>query len=398
MSFMAALSCVVSTTAAAQRPKSPAAPSGWSDFIQKFDSYADTNRIVGASAVFIRDGKVVTRHHYGLADKATGRRVDERTLFHWGSITKTITGIAVLQLRDRGQLKLDDPVTRWIPELRLIHDPHGSADSITIRMLLAHTSGLQGGTWPWTQGRAWEPFEPTTWNQLVAMMPYQQLRFKPGSRYAYSNPAFIYLARIVEAITGDQYMNYVQKHIFAPLNLSRSYFGTTPYYLAPDRSHGYDISRDSTGADVVTDNGADFDPGITIPNGGWNAPVADLATYVAFLTGSAPDSATRTRHESVLSRASLEEMWRPVIATARDSHTGLQGSRGLSFLVETDSVRTIVGHTGTQAGYEGFLHFDPARHTGFVMVFNTTTDGDVEGRDAARFGAMMRSAYELLRQ
>lgn len=94
-------------------------------------------------------------------------------------------------------------------------------------------------------------------------------------------------------------MNYVQKHIFAPLNLSRSYFGTTPYYLARDRSHGYDISGDSAGrGDVVTDNRAEFDPGITIPNSGWNAPVSDLATYVAFLTGAAapiprPDRAMR---------------------------------------------------------------------------------------------------------
>lgn len=98
----------------------------------------------------------------------------------------------------------------------------------------------------------------------------------------------------------------------------------------------------------------------------------------------------------MLSRASLEEMWRPVIATARDTHTGLSGARGLSFQVETDSVRTYVGHTGTQAGYEGFVHFDAARRTGFVLVFNTTTDGDAVGRDAGRFDAMMRAAYGLL--
>lgn len=157
MSRLAAgLLCVLVTTAQAQRPKAPAVPQGWTDFVEKVDAYADTNRIVGASAAFVRDGKILARHDYGFADRATGRRVDERTLFHWGSITKTLTGIAIMQLRDQGKLNLDDPATRWIPELRLIHDSYGSPDSITIRMLLAHTSGLQGGTWPWTQGRAWE--------------------------------------------------------------------------------------------------------------------------------------------------------------------------------------------------------------------------------------------------
>ena len=91
-------------------------------------------------------------------------------------------------------------------------------------MLLSHTAGFQNGTWPYGNGKPWEPFEPTTWNQLVAMMPYQQLRFKPGSRYGYSNPGFIYLARVIEQITGDPWDAYVQKNIFAPLELSRSYF------------------------------------------------------------------------------------------------------------------------------------------------------------------------------
>ena len=108
-----------------------------------------------------------------------------------------------MQLRDRGKLSLDDKVTRWVPELREIHDPYGMIDSITIRMLLSHSSGFQNATWPYGNGEPWEPFEPTTWNQLVAMMPYQQLLFKPGSKYSYSNPGFIYLARIIEKMSGD---------------------------------------------------------------------------------------------------------------------------------------------------------------------------------------------------
>src|SRR2546430_5887629 len=137
--------------------------------------------------------------------------LDERTIFHWGSITKTLTAVAVMQLRDRKRVSLDERVTQYIPELRQVHDPFGSMDDVTIRMLLSHSAGFQNPTWPYKAGKSWEPFEPTRWEQLAAMLPYQEVAFAPGSRYSYSNPGFIYLARIIEQLTGDPYQSYVYK-------------------------------------------------------------------------------------------------------------------------------------------------------------------------------------------
>ena len=210
-----------------------------------------------------------------------------------------------MQLRERGKLSLDDRVTRYIPELRQVHDTFGSMDAITIRMLLSHAAGLQNPTWPYKAGKPWEPFEPTRWEQLVAMMPYQELLFRPGSRYSYSNPGFIYLARILEQVTDDPYQSYIYKNLWLPLGMTQSYFGATPYALAAQRSNNYDVVRDSAGREAVVANGRDFDPGITIPNGGWNAPLGDVARWVAFLAGT-------PANDTVLARGSLEEMWRPV--------------------------------------------------------------------------------------
>ena len=284
------------------------APAGWSEFTRTFQTYVDSDYVVGASVVLMKNGRVVGRYNAGQANRAANVPVDSQTIFHWGSITKSLTAIAIMQLRDRGKLTLDDKIVRWVPELRAIHDPWNMIDSITIRMLLSHTAGFQNGTWPWGNNTPWEPFEPTTWNQLVAMMPYSELVFKPGSRYGYSNPGFIYLARVVEAITGDPWDAYVQKNIFAPLELTRSYFRGTPYYLAAHRSHNYNIRRDSSGRHTVTDNGPDFDPGITSPNGAWNAPLADLVKYTAFLTNAILPGMSRERYDVVLKRSSLEEM------------------------------------------------------------------------------------------
>ncbi len=371
-------------------------PNGWANFTRLLEAYTDSDHIVGASALVMRDGKIVTRHNVGFADRTSAKRVDDRSIFHWGSVTKTLTAISIMQLRDRGKLSLDDKVTRWVPELRLMHDPYGMIDSITIRMLMSHSAGFQNGTWPYGSGEAWEPFEPTEWAQLVAMMPYQQLHFKPGTKYSYSNPGFIYLARIIEKITGDPWATYVQKNVLSPLGLDRSYFGGTPYYLAADRSHNYYVARDSvTKRDSVIDNGADFDPGITIPNGGWNSPLDDLATYLAFLTNAPGGRLPRERYDVILTRSSLEEMWRPVVKT-----TGGYGSEndwmGLSFFGMKQGDVTILGHTGSQAGFRCFMYFDPVKRTAVLVVFNTSAQRSSPGARAAQ-KTMTEAALGLLR-
>jgi len=352
-------------------------PPAWTDFTRLFDSSVDRDRIVGASVLLVQDGRVQARHEHGLADREKARQVNEHTIFHYGSITKTLTAIAIMQLRDRRKLSLDDQVTRYIPELRLVHDPYGSMDNVTIRMLLSHSAGFQNPTWPYKQGKPWEPFEPTTWNQLVAMMPYQEVLFQPGSRFSYSNPGFIYLARIIEQLSGDSWETYVQKNIFAPLGLTHSYFGVTPYYLEADRSHNYTRARDAAGKETVADNGADFDPGITIPNGGWNAPLGDLAIYLAFLTNATHgDAATQQRYDTVLKRSSLEEMWRPLypVPPARNAPAGQTESMGLSFFVVPRGRATLIGHTGGQAGFLAFIYLNPANGKAVVAAFNTSSD------------------------
>jgi CubicO group peptidase (beta-lactamase class C family) len=336
-------------------------------------------------------GRIAARHDYGWADRALNQRTDTTAIYHWASITKTLTAIAIMQLRDRGRLSLDDRVTTWVPELRQIHDPSGGGiDRITIRMLLGHSAGFQNGTWPYGQGRPWEPFEPTRWEQLVAMMPYQQLLFVPDSRYGYSNPGYIYLARVIESVTGDAWQTYVQKNIFAPLGLTRSYFGVTPYHLAPFRSNNYTLVADSAGRESVVANGRDFDPGITIPNGGWNAPLGDLARYVAFLTGAA-------RNDTVLSRGSLEEMWRARFSATEpvatdDAHPD---SVGLSFFVLWRGGKRFVGHTGHQAGFRSFFYLDPRSGAAVVAVFNTTNSARNDASEAG-FRAIRDAALEML--
>ncbi|MBU6364884.1 MAG: beta-lactamase family protein [Gemmatimonadetes bacterium] len=346
----------------------------------------EADGIVGASAVAVHRGQVVARVAVGYQDRDARVPVDTNTLFHWGSITKTLTAVAVMQQVQRGRLSLDHPVVRDLPELRRIHDPFGGVERITVRMLLSHSAGFRNGTWPYAQGAPWEPFEPTTWEQLVAMMPYQQLLFPPGERYGYSNPAYVYLARLVEQRTGDPWDSYIHKNLFTPLGLTRSYFRGTPVHLVKHRGYGYTVVRDSTapGGTRLAATGPDFDPGITTPNGGWNAPVGELARYVAWLTGVLRTEAT----DAVLSREALELMWRPVVPMAEGYEASPDQGIGLGFFVRQRGAQRIVGHTGFQGGYRSFFYFDPESTRGIVVAFNTTNEVRPDTAGYARVHAL----------
>jgi CubicO group peptidase (beta-lactamase class C family) len=369
------------------------APAGWTAFTAALDAYARGDSVVGASVVVLRAGRVLARHSFGLGDRERRVPPDSDAVYHWASVTKTLTAVAVMQLRDRGRLTLDDPITRYVPELRQVHDRFGSMDQVTLRMLLSHSSGLQNPTWPYGEGRPWEPFEPTRWEQLVSMMPYQELAFAPGSRFGYSNPAFIYLARAVEALTGDPWAVYVQKNIWTPLGMTRSFVGVSPYHLAGRRAASYTFRADG-GREQVESNPREFDPGITIPNGGWNAPVADLVTWVAFLAhADRGDTSLARRYDGVLRHATLEEMWRPVVPLAAGGN--LAEAFGLSFYLYRRGDRTIVGHTGEQSGFRSFFYLDPVSTTAVIGVLNTSNQ--VRPDDSNRgWDALTHRAVELV--
>ena len=334
-------------------------------FRETFRQELDRAGIAGGSFMFISSNNVDVNQHYGLANIEKNQNVDSDTIFHWASNTKPFTGIAIMQLREKGRLRLSDPVTKYLPELRKIHNSFGSMDDITIEHLLTHSGGFRGGTWPWRNNKPWEPFEPTEWSQLVAMFPFTEVLFKPGSRYSYSNPGIIYLGRIIEEISGESYESYIEKNIFRPLGMTRSYFDTTPPQLLKYRSHSYYIENGKR-----TEGRFDADTGITVSNSGLNAPISDMARYVQFLLG---DPAQQTAYSEVLARRSLEEMWVPRLKAGVDSNgtPGFTTDIGLIFFIDARNGRKLIGHGGDQNGFLSYIDFDPVKKTASIIVVNT---------------------------
>jgi CubicO group peptidase (beta-lactamase class C family) len=356
--------------------------SGWSTFTAEYRAALPKHSIVGSSVALVENGAIVAKEHYGLRDKAAKAPVDDNTIFHWASITKTFNAIGVMQLRDRGLIKLDEPVVKYVPELRKAHNPFGSMNDITIKQLLSHSAGFRAGTWPWAGDKPWQPFEPPAWEQLVAMMPYTAVEIAPGTKYSYSNPGYVYLGRVIEDVTQQPWETYIDKEILRPLGMTRAFFDQAPSFLRGDKSHSY----------FVNDEGEkeapfDFDTGITTMNGGLNAPVADLAKYIGLLQGST-DAATQARYDRIIKRSTLEEMWMPVVNISPTV------SMGLGYFLETHGGRNFVAHSGGQNGFISHFYVDRASRKGTIIAFNTQTDSAKLGaaRSTRALDAAMRDA------
>ena len=349
-----------------------------------YESGLHRNGIVGSSLVLLNNNQIVFQDLYGRQNLSSAQPVDENTTYHWASITKTFTGIAIMQLRDRGLLSLDDPLIKYIPELSVVHDPYGPISAITIREAMSHSSGFRDPTWPW-RDQSWQPFEPTKWSQIVAMLPYTSIHFAPGSRFGYSNLAVVFLGEIIERLSGDPYEVYMDKNVLGPLGMYRSYFDRSPYTLLQYRSHSYDLLNGKLTEDLF-----DFDTGITRSNGGLNAPIPDMLKYLNFLVG---DPAHQAAYDAILKRSSLEEMWKPIVPIVPDadfaSRAGAHDSMAGSFDVHTDGKLRLVGKAGWQNGFRSHFYIDPASKSAYIVVYNTdaqdaaqnTRDFDFQLRD-----------------
>ena len=380
--WIAAALFLMASPAAAEEPSFETA---LRDFRELHRTEMRRSGIVGSSFYVVRDGQTVAADHLGEQDADAHVPVDARTIYHWASITKTMTGIAIMQLRDRGLLSLDDPIVRYVPELAAVHNPYGDTGAITLRQLMSHSAGFRSGTWPW-RDQDWQPFEPKGWPQLAAMLPYTQVEFKPGTRFGYSNPGIVYLGQVIERLSGEDYEVYVDKYILKPLAMHASYFDRTPPHLLAHRSHSYTIKDGRRVAAPF-----DVDTGVTVSNGGLNAPMPDMAKYAAFLLG---DPARQPEFDLVLKRSSLEEMWVPQISAGEDFTQGRMAKTtesGLSFFIDRRAAVRFVGHNGDQNGFRAYLSFCPGQGVGSLLAFNSETRG-VQNSPANRDTAESRIA------
>lgn len=313
-----------------------------------------SGRVPCVAAAVVRDGVLA---HVGGAGTILGREADGASVadvqFRIGSITKTMTAVLLMQLRDEGQLALDDLLYRHLPGT-----PVGSA--ITLRQLLAHASGLQREP----DGEWWERADGGDLDKLLADLTPDKLSLAPHHGYHYSNLAYGLLGAVLQKVTGQPWADLLQQRILGPLGMTR-----TTYHPAPAYAPGFVVHPwlDTLREEPCTDTGAMAPAGQL-----WSTP-ADLAKWAAFLAdpdrtpGGSDKSSPAT---GILAPSTLREMCAPVVMSDLDTWTG---GHGLGLELYRRGERVYIGHGGSMPGYLSALVVHRPSRTGVVVYANAYT-------------------------
>jgi CubicO group peptidase (beta-lactamase class C family) len=284
---------------------------------------------------------------YGFADLEAGRPVDEDTVFRAASITKTFTATAIVQLRDAGALRLDDPLTTHLPEFGAASNPFGPIEDVTLLRLLTHTSGLpvEAPQFDWLDDRY-----PDT-AAIVGALDGLALAVPPDDRIKYSNLGYQLLGEVVSRVAGMPYADAIERRITAPLGMRDTTFDP-PVGLRARTATGYD-------ARVFTDDlplAEERQKG-TISDGGLWTTLGDLGRWASFqLEGD----------DAVLAPASLALMHRP----HRVVDPAWLRAVGLGWYLRRTDAGVRVGHSGGTFGFVSRITIDPPERLGVVILAN----------------------------
>jgi CubicO group peptidase (beta-lactamase class C family) len=316
-----------------------------------------TGRLPSLVAGVVRDGALVWSGAHGSFTGTTERPSDDLQ-YRIGSITKTMTAVLLLQLRDEGVLDLADRLDAHLPGI-------GYGDR-TLRSLLSHSSGMQSeptGDW-------WERSPGVGFEELAAAVDGERAAHPVGATYHYTNLAFALLGEVVARHRGTTWWETVQQRILEPLGMSR-----TSYLPESPAATGYSVHHFAGTLDVEPAQ----DTGAMAPAGQVWSTIADLATYACFLLEG---------HPEVLAPSTLKEMTTP----QSGSLAGVAlGSYGLGLRIALGGSGVLVGHTGSMPGFLAALFVDPRRRTGAIALANGTTGLRAEALTAELLDTLERS-------
>ena len=307
---------------------------------------AQAQRLPSVSAAVVRKGEVLWADAVGYAGVEDEREATPETQYRIGSITKTFTATAIVQLREAGELGLDDPLSKHLPDAH-----HGQP---TLRRMLAHLSGLQREP----HGDIWESLESPDDAGLLAGLAHAEQVLEPAQAHHYSNLAFALLGHVVAARSGMPYRDYVDERIIRPLGLER-----TSWEREEPSALGYLVDPY---ANVAKREHDDVDlRGASAAGQLWST-TADLCRWAAFLAEG---------HEGVLAPGAVERMWFPQVMWDPDAWT-LGWGLGLMLMRRGD--RVFGGHGGGMPGHLSGVYVDRKSGIGGVALTNSGSNAEMD--------------------
>ncbi len=295
--------------------------------------------VPGLAYAVVADGAITTVGARGVVKKGSDEAVTPDTPFLVGSVTKSFTALAVMQLAEADEIDLDAPISRYLDVFT-----GRPAGPVTIRQLLSHTSGfstLQGSHVQSARGQ-----RPDTLARVVAGLAEVAPAHAPGSRWEYSNVNYQILGRLIEVVSGQDYQAYVTTHILEPVGMTHSFVADGEVHPEMATGHRPWFGTKRPLGLIRTDRR-------TAPQGGIIASARDLARYLGVMMNGEDD---------VLSAAGKAAMMRP----ASDASPFY----GFGWAVDPES--GSVWHSGASPGFGSLASMVPAQRKGAVVLVNAT--------------------------
>ena len=319
--------------------------------------------IVGLSIAAIEDGETNYRRGFGFKDFNKGTSATPETIYCIGSVTKSFTALAVMQLHERGLLDLDDPIVNFVPfGIKPMGEP------ILVRHLLSHSSGIPSlGYAEATLGAitgtydTWFPISSPQ-DLLVYMNGAEDWVLSgPGQRHAYLNEGYILLGSIIEEVSGVDYATYIKENILEPLRMGRSTFSKEDVENDSDVATPYVTSQE--GAKVPTR----YPYGQLISDGGLMSNAEDMARYSKMLLSGGVLEGAR-----VASTESIREMMEPKVRTVEEPLEGAGFSHyGYGLRIKSGFLgHTLMHHSGSVFGSSAYMGIIPDEGDGIVILAN----------------------------
>ena len=342
-------------TAQEARPENAAA---WQTRLDAFiQAELDSKDIPGLSIAVVDDQDLAWTQGYGLADPERETPVSAETVYRVASVSKLFTALTVMQLVERGELDLDEPITTYLPDFQ----PESAFETpITLRQLHSHRSGLVREP---PVGHYFDPTEPSL-EATVMSLNETALVYPPETRTKYSNAAVSVAGLVVERTQGEPYGHYAQRALIDPLGLKKTSFLPRPD-LQNDLGIGYMWRFDTN----YFSEAPVFELGIG-PAANLYTTVSDLGRFMSALF--AIKDGTKT---GILRPESLEEMW-----TVQWADPEQEAGFGLGFYVSDFQGHRRVQHAGVMYGYATRLYALPDRKLGLAIVANVDATNPVVDR------------------
>lgn len=306
-------------------------------------SFMAANSVPGLSAAVVLEGEPRWSEGFGMADLENSSPATSSTLFRLGSISKPITGTAVLQLWERGKLNLDAPVQKYCPEFPQKESP------ITTGQLLGHLGGIRHyspdgkGDIPEDSARHFSSMQESL--QLFANDP---LVAKPGTKFNYSTYGYTVIGCVLEGAASEKFIDYLRKNIFEPAGMGQTRDDDF-CAIIPHRTRWY--HKDKSG---IVRNAGVLDSSYKIPGGGIISSADDMAKFESAILA-----------DKLLKRGTRDLMWTS-LKTADGKETGY----GLGWGILDKFGLRILAHTGGQQGTSTAFAVVPSRNTGVVVLCN----------------------------